>query len=53
MVLTTVVGDGPAALVLIFSAPIADGIIATDRATAMTNKDLLVFMDHQNFCVGI
>jgi hypothetical protein len=51
-VLTIVVGTGPAALLLISSAPIADGSIASDKAKAIVAKDLLAFMDHQNFCVG-
>jgi hypothetical protein len=52
-VLTTVVGEGPAAFMLFFSTATADGSIAIENATMIATKDLLPFMVHQNFCVGI
>jgi hypothetical protein len=52
MVFATFVGEGPAALLLDFSAPMADGSITTDRARAIATKVLLAFMVHQSFCEG-
>jgi hypothetical protein len=52
-VLTIVVGVGPAAFVLVFSPAIADGSTASENARVIATKDLLPFMVHQNFCVGI
>jgi hypothetical protein len=52
MVFATFAGEGPAALLLDFSAPMADGSITTDRARAIATKVLLVFMIHQSFYVG-
>jgi hypothetical protein len=53
IVLTTVVGVGPAAFELVFSTAIADGSIAKENATVIATRYLLTFMVHQNFCVGI
>jgi hypothetical protein len=53
IVLTTVIGVGPAAFVIFFSTAVADGSIAIENATMIATKDLLPFMVHQNFCVGI
>ena len=53
IVLTTVVGVGPAAFELVFSTAIADGCIDKENATVIATRYLLTFMVHQNFCVGI
>jgi hypothetical protein len=52
-VLTTVVGEGPAALPVVFGAAIADGSIASESAKVIAASDLLPFMVHQYLCVGI
>jgi hypothetical protein len=52
MVLTTVFVVGPAAFVLVFSAAIADGSIATEIASVAAMRDLLPFIVHQKFLCG-
>jgi hypothetical protein len=52
IVLTTVVGDGPAALLLALSPAIADGSIASEVISVIATKNLVPFMVHQFFCLG-
>jgi hypothetical protein len=49
-VFTTLVGDGPAAL--LFSPAIADGSIAREVISVIATRNLLLFMVHQFFCLG-
>jgi hypothetical protein len=53
MVLTTVVGVGPAAFDKVFSEATADGSIATQNARVIATKDLTPFMVHLISYVGI
>jgi hypothetical protein len=53
IVFTTVFVLGPAALLLVFGAATADGSIANKKTMVSARKDLLAFMVHRNFCVGI
>jgi hypothetical protein len=53
IVFTTVVGEGPAALLLVLSTAIADGSIAKEIARVIVRRERLPFMIHQSFCVGI
>ena len=53
IVFTTVVGEGPAALLLVLSTAIADGSIAKEIARVIATRERLPFMIHQSFCVGI
>jgi hypothetical protein len=46
MVFTTVVVTRPAALIVVFGAAIADGIIASVTAIHIAIRDLLLFMAH-------
>jgi hypothetical protein len=50
IVFTTLVGDGPAAL--LFSPAIADGSIAREAISVIATRNLLLFMVHQFFCLG-
>jgi hypothetical protein len=52
-VLTTVVGEGPAALLLVFSTAMADGSIAREIARVIATKEGLRFMIHHIFCLGL
>jgi hypothetical protein len=52
-VFTTVVGEGPAALLLVFSTAIADGSKAKKSTSDIAASERLPFMFHQSFCVGI
>jgi hypothetical protein len=51
-VFTTVLVLGPAALMVVFCAANADGVIATKKTSAKARMDLLALMVHQNFYVG-
>ena len=53
IVFTTVFVLGPAALVLVFCAAIADGGIAKEKTSVEAMINLLAFMVHQNSCVGV
>jgi hypothetical protein len=52
IVFTTVVGDGPAALLLVLSPAIADGSIAREVISVIATRNLVPFMVHQFFCLG-
>jgi len=53
IVLTTVVDVRPAALLLILSPAMADGSNAKDVTSVTARKNLLPFMIHHIFCLGI
>jgi hypothetical protein len=52
IVFTTVVGEGPAALILVFSTANADGRNTMESASEIATRERLPFMIHQIFCVG-
>jgi hypothetical protein len=52
-VFTTVFVLGPAALMVVFCAAKADGAITIEKTRVKARMDLLAFMVHQDFCVGI